>query len=700
MLVLRNLTAGLLCGVAAVAPSTAFAQATAPATDPAVAPAPKPATSASKRVYTPADFARYAPKTAYDMLVQVAGFTIRTADQERGLGQASENVLINGERIANKSSGAVDQLRRTPISNVERIEVLDAASLGIAGLSGQVANVVLKAVQKASGNFEWRPDFRAHFATPNFFNGSVSYTGKTGPVDYTLTVKSEPGRGGFGGEILIYDRNNVLTERRNEIYHGEFDPLTLQTKFRLDGPGSSVGNLTLGYTPYWGPAHRHDRRFIIATGETRRRQTTAKNSGWYYDVNADYDFALGPGRLKLIGLRHFDHEPIVTTQVLTFGNATQEGVRFSRNSHIGETIGRAEYGWKTGQNDWQVSFERAFNSLDQKGGFFELSPQGQFEEVPFPEGTGKVTEVRYESIATLSRPLGPRLDLQVAGGGEISYLDRVDDDEPARKFFRPKGSVTLGWRPAAGWDASLKLRRRVGQISFYDFLAQPNLSSDRENAGNPQLVPPQSWEMETEVGRELGKWGKTRLRTYYHLVEDIVDYIPLANHSEGVGNLPHATRFGVESTSTIQFDPIGWAGAKLDARFGFEKTRVKDPLTGDKRPISSTRDRWIYLDLRHDIPGTQLAWGSGLSYDHFAKTFFLTEVYRSWEGPVWFNLYVEHKNVDGMTVRADVGNILNARHRWTRYVYTDWRDSAPINFIQRNNQLIGPIFTFTVKRSF
>ena len=42
----------------------------------------------------PADFARFAPKTAYDMLAQVPSFTIRTRrHSERGLGQASENVL-------------------------------------------------------------------------------------------------------------------------------------------------------------------------------------------------------------------------------------------------------------------------------------------------------------------------------------------------------------------------------------------------------------------------------------------------------------------------------------------------------------------------------------------------------------------------------------------------------------------------------
>lgn len=124
----------LLASVAACAwPASALAHETA---DPAVAPPPAAAPVGQKRIYLPADFARFAPKTAYDMLVQVPGFSIRSANQERGLGQASENVLINGQRVANKSGGAIDQLQRISAENVERIEIVDAASIGIAGLTG------------------------------------------------------------------------------------------------------------------------------------------------------------------------------------------------------------------------------------------------------------------------------------------------------------------------------------------------------------------------------------------------------------------------------------------------------------------------------------------------------------------------------------------------------------------------------------
>ena len=691
----RNYVA-LLAGAAFMAPAAAVAQ----PSDPALMPAPQPAAAGARRIFTPADFARFAPKTAYDMLVQVPGFTIRTADEERGLGQASENVLINGQRIANKSGGATDELKRIGAANVERIELVEAASLGIAGLSGQVANVIVKASNKGSGQFEWRPDIRAHFAEPNLFRGSISYSGTKGPVDYTFTLKDDTGRGAYGGKVRLYDANGVNFENRHEVLHNESETVTMSGKFKLDGPGSSVGNLMLGYTPYWSPGHLEDRRTRL-DNDDRRRVTATKLKGWRYDVNADYEFAFGPGRLKLIGLRHFDHEPIVTTQVTRFDSgADSEGVRFSRDSRIAETVGRAEYGWKTGKNDWQVSFERAFNSLDQRGALFELNGDGEFEEVDFPEGSGEVQEVRYEAIGTFSRPLGPKLDLQVAAGGEISKLERVDGDLPPRKFFRPKGSITLGWRPAKGWDASLKLRRRVGQISFYDFLAQPKLQEDRENSGNPNLVPPQSWEVEAEVGRELGAWGKTRLKLYAHRIDDIIDIIPIGEDGEAIGNLPRATRLGMESTSTILFDPIGWKGAKLNLTLGFEATSVRDPLTGEKRAISGNLDRWAEVTLRHDIPGSKLAWGIAASHNHYAKSFFLTEVNREWEGPVFADLFVEHKDVMGMTVRFTAGNVLNARHRFDRVVFDGRRESDPIAFIQQHNQLIGPIFALQVRGTF
>ena len=166
MIVLRSLRVVLLAssalasGVAAQSTS----QTASPPTTPANVAATVAAASTTKRVYAAADFARFVPKTAYDMLVQVPSFTIKSPspqELERGLGQAYENVLINGQRITNKTGGAVDELQRTPASNVDRIEIVDAASLGIAGLAGQGGNVILQAKKTTKDQSEWRPDLRA-----------------------------------------------------------------------------------------------------------------------------------------------------------------------------------------------------------------------------------------------------------------------------------------------------------------------------------------------------------------------------------------------------------------------------------------------------------------------------------------------------------------------------------------------------------
>ena len=703
---LRSLRLSLLGSAATLIAAPLAAQASPPASDPDVSPPPVASGTRAKRVYTPADFARFAPKTAYDMLKQVPSFTIRVPDPtERGLGQASENVLINGQRINNKNytggvGGAVDQLQRTPAANVDRIEIVDAASLGIAGLSGQVANVILGKVTKATGQFEWDPTIRAHYAKAELLGGLLSYSGKTGPVDYTFSVENQAGRGAYGGPIRIYDLNRNLTETRTEVYHSEYDAPVIQGKFALDGPGSSLGNLTLAYTPYWGPAYLADDRLSV-TGERSSRLITTTDNGYLGDINGDYEFALGSGRLKLIGLRHWQHDPSVSTLIMSFdGRAPDEGQRFSNDTHSGETIGRAEYHWKAAKNDWQVTFERAFNSLDQKGGLFELDPDGNFVEQPFPGGTGKVTEVRYEALATLSRPLTANLDLQAAAGAELSRLDLVTDPEPARKFFRPKGSIDLGWHPSKGWDISLKLRRRVGQIDFADFISQQLLSSGRENSGNPNLVPPQSWEIETEFAHDLGKWGRTRLNLHYYRVQDIIDVIPIGEDGQGIGNLPRADRYGFESTSTLLFDPIGWKGAKLDVTVGAEKTSVRDPLTHDKRAITGVKDRWMSAQIRHDIPGTQIAWSAYVQYRHYTPYFYLTEVYTEQDLPWIAGFYVEDKNVMGASVRFTVDNVFNGRHYYDRTIYDGFRDRTPIAYIENHNALIGPLFSLTVKGTF
>ena len=689
----RLLLPSLLAGTAL----PAFAQETGDAPAPA---APSPAAVDGARTYTPADFTRFAPKNALDMLRQVPGFVIREADQERGLGQATGNVLINGQRMSGKSNDVLTELGRIPAANVTRIEILDGATLDIPGLSGQVANIVAKSGGAISGQFAWEPSFRQRNTDPVLTRGSVSVSGKKGPLEYTLGLQNNTNHSGANGRTIIYNRDLSVREFRYDVFTGEVENPKLSGRVTYDGPGSSVGNLNGSYQRVYYNYRERGERTGNPNFADRIRLVRNDEDSYGYEIGGDYEFKLGSGRLKFIGLNRFDHIPYGQDVRTSFADASPDtGSRFLRTGDESERIARTEYKWKGGGADWQISGEAAFNSLDNVSELFLLSPGGEYQEIELAGGSGRVEEDRYEVMGSYGRTLSPKLSFQLAAGGEYSNLRQVGEGGLSRTFWRPKGQFSAAWKPNKKTDVNLRLQRRVGQLSFYDFLATVNLGNDSENAGNPDLVPSQTWSAEVETIRNLGAYGSTTFRVYGQLIDDIIDTVPIGLDGESPGNIDRAKIWGAEWKTTFQFDPMGWKGAKLDARFQVQGSSLRDPLTGENRPISNTLERLAVLSLRHDIPGSDWAWGGTASYEWYNKNYRLTEVGRAWEGPLWTSLFVENKDVFGLTVRASVTNLTAARSVWDRTVYVG-RRTGPVDFFEKRDRLIGPIFSFAVRGKF
>jgi outer membrane receptor for ferrienterochelin and colicins len=659
--------------------------------------APAPASQPAKRTYTPADFVQFAPQNALDMLERVPGFSIRQEDSDRGLGEASGNVLVNGQRISGKSNDILSELGRISAKNVERIEIVDGATLGIPGLSGLVANVIVKSTG-ISGQYGYYPEFRQYFTDPRLTRFDVSASGHVGPIEYTFGLDNRSGRSGAGGPTYIYNGSGLLIEERDEEWRGNSERPRFSGKFGYDGPGDSVGNLNLSYT-----------RLLYDYLETgtrtgnglpdRQRRVTIDEEGDSYEIGGDYEFALGRGRLKLIGVNTASSVPSETNVFVTFASDDPAlGSRFAGTGDESERIGRAEYRWKQSESEWQVSAEAAFNSLDNKARLFTMVSDGVFEEVPFPGGSARVEEDRYELMGSYGRSLTPALAVKLSVGGEYSRLS-ASAATAARTFYRPKGELSTAWKVSPSTSINAKLARRVGQLNFYDFLASVNLRDDRETAANPDLVPQQSWDLEAEAAKDFGALGSGAVRLYGSLIDDIIDYIPIGTSGQSPGNLDHATVYGIETRGTFNLDRAGWSGARIDASLQFEDSEVEDPLTGESRPISNNLMRAAGLSLRHDVPRTQWAWGTGASYSYYAQDYRLTEVGRLWEGPVWGEVYAEHKNVRGLTVRAGIYNLFAADSMWDRTVHSGRRTDA-VSYIERRDRVIGPIYSFSIRGKF
>ncbi len=702
----RSIKFSALCGVAflALGPLTpAAAQdgetGDAPPPDPTTIETPAAEAPAGREVYTPADFARYAPKNALDMLAQVPGFNIRQSEQMRGLGQATGNVLFNGQRSSSKSDSLFTLLQRIPASNVTRIEIVDGGTLDIPGLSGQVANIVFEA-NALSGQFSWKPQVRAHYADPLFTRGDVSLSGRSGAIEYEFGLNNDQsGRGSAGGPTLILNGAGAVLETRDDIWKSRFDSPKLSGKVTWDGPGTSVGHANAHYQRIYN--RYEEDGFRVSPGlPDRFRTVRQRNDRWNYELGADYEFALGPGRLKAIGLRSFNHEPFSQTIVTEFADGSSDiGDHFVQTGDLSETIARGEYGWKMFGGDWQWSAEAAFNTLDNVAGLFTLDPSGQFVELPFPGGSGGVTEDRYESLLSFGRPLTRTLSLQIVAGAEHSTITQTGANGLTRSFFRPKGTLSLAWKPSDTFDASLKLHRRVLQLSFYDFLARAFLNDDNQNAGNNELRPQQDWSYEGEINKKLGPWGSQQFRFVYRDVEDFVDIVPVPG-GESVGNIDKAWTAAIISTSTITFDPIGLKGVKLDGTVVLQKSSLRDPFTGETRQWSGFPTRQVNLSLRHDIPRSDWAYGADANHNHFQPRYRSNQVDRMSEGPWFASAFVEHKDVFGLTVQGGISNLLGARSYRDRTVFTGLRDASPIAFVEQRDRKIGPIFYFSVRGNF
>ena len=656
-------------------------------------------TQPDRQTYQPDFFARFAPRNAWDMVSQIPGFSVRDNDGNRGIGTATGNVLINGARPTNKTDDFGTQLSRIPASAVIRIEVLDGATLDIPGLSGQVANIVMRQTGM-KGQFAWTPEFRAHYADPLLTRAEASISGKHGIVDYSLALQMNGNHSAAGGPTTLTRADGSVLELRDDVWKGNYDGPQVTARLGFDLPGETVANLNatagIGWFDYRETSNR-----IRPGGIDRVRLIGEDEDERSYEVGGDLAFRVLGGQLKLIGLRRWEREDYRQSAITQLADGTPPtGDIYRADSTLGETVLRGEFNWKLLGGDWQLAGEGAFNRLGVVSTIGELQSGGDFSVDPFAPGTGTVAEDRYDSSLSYSRALNPKLTLQIVAAAEYSTISQGSGGGSSRSFFRPKGSVSLAWKPSKRFDLSVKVMRRVLQLSLGEFLGRRFLGEENENSGNAALVPQQDWSVEFEANRSFGRWGSTKLRLIGRDVQDYVTVVPLPGGGESTGNVPKARAGAIDWTTTLQFDPLGWRGAKLDVRVLLQGSRLADPFTGETRQYSGFNSRIIELSLRHDVPGTPWAWGVSAENYGVQPSFRQTEYGTQFEGPTWASMFIEHKDVFGLTVSARLSNWLNSRSRWDRLVFTGPRDSSPLLFKEDRNRLIGPIFRFQVKGSF
>ena len=631
--------------------------------------------------YSPDYFAQFQPITARDMLSRIPGFTLQGGgNNDRGFGQANLNILINGRRPSSKSSNANDILGRITANTVERIEIVDGASLDIPGLSGQVANIITS-TGKLSGNWEYVARFEEG-TEPQLGEGNISVSGSRGNLEYVASLDLQQRRVTEVGEEQFFDGAGQLIEDRIEDRFSDGERPRANVNLTYAPDNDRVANLNL--TGELGNSRRGSRETFEAITAAGTSGSSISDNGedeYNYEVGGDYSFPFAKGKLKLIGLYRFENSDFNNGFQFFENGQDPFTSRFDRDVDEGELIGRGEYSWKSANTqDWQVSWEGAFNFLDSTSEFAD-------SETPLTIDNVRVEELRTEANVTTSWALSKKINLQTSLGAEYSQLEETTGFDPARKFFRPKGFVSASYDYSDKHIFRARVEREVGQLNFNTFVSSVDLTEDITNTGNSLIVPEQFWNGEVEVERKGGGALSGTAKVFARLIEDPIDQIPFLNDpndpnddSEGPGNLGSAFLYGIEGNMTWLLDNIGLKGGELELEGLLQDSRIEDSVTLITRDINDTV-RWRYnIELRQDIPNSDWAWDVRFRQFKQDPFFRLDQSFEATFREPITSARISHKNVFGLRLDVIYQNFLNNRIQQERLIF-DGNRNGPL--IQR-----------------
>jgi hypothetical protein len=650
------------------------------------------------QIFEPAFFDRFSPQTARDMLNQVPGFTIRQTGGGRGLGQGGANVLIDGERVTSKDTNALEILNRTPVDAVVRIEVADAAALGVTGLTGQVANVVLDR-SRLSGSFEYAPNFRKG-ARPKFTDGSISVSGSSGALDYTLGFENDSHRGYEAGEEIVIDDQFRVLETRDETVSLRIErpSVTMALGYEV-GPRTSL-SVNGSATSYSFEGRERSFRDI---GETR--EALNSEDEWNADIAGELRYDVGAGTLRSIAYQRFEHSPTLNRTIASDSGGITDFATFEQTVDEGETIGRVEYAW-TRENgvSWEVSGETAYNFLDREAVLTEA--QGADEEITvFPDLT--VDELRNQASLTRSFELFEDFAVQAAVSGEWSRLTvSGDGSNREQTFLRPRGFVSIAYPLTDNVSLRSRVAREVGQLNFFDFISSVNLTEERQSAGNTDLIPQQSWDGEIELQTTFGKDEKIIARLEGYLIEDRVDrvLIPVTEDGEAVlrdavGNIDEARLAVFALEGTVLTERWGFEGGRFDINSRYRTSSLEDPLTGETRNFSGLQPWFYEVRFRHDVPNTNWAWGGRVFNQSTVRFIRFDEVFNEERGGPFLRVFLEDKDFFGNNLRFGYRNLTNLEYTLDRTRFANFRD-GPVGLAEQRLRTENRTFEITLSGTF
>ena len=690
------------------------------------------ATAAATQVFDAAYLSQYTVNNAEDLLRRLPGVTtILDAGagggnaNQRGLGAGSDQVLIDGKRLASKANNIGATLRRIPASSVDRVELIRGSSDEVQS-EGLVVNVILKRGVQIGGVGNFEAVYRFSDMGYGEFDGLISYANTWGPISYVLgyeraawsPVATSPGQGAtdfskrFRDEVYYYP-SGAISELRPQKWRRvhQKDILTGSANY-LFGDDESL-RLNLLYQP--NPVKQVDVTAITRFAPTGAPTTRAteqhynKNRLDTFELGGEAEKVLGPGRLNVIALHSRRQNDLLDFRIRheAAGPVVELG-RSVNDQQTGEDAVQASYVLPVvGNQTLTLGVEGARNFLTQEIEVFaDIDRDGRLEPVAVPTALARVREKRAELSLIHSWRISSDWTLDSALFFEISRINTNYPAIPVRtlKYLKPR--FDLRYNLSRVDRLRFKVEKTMGQLDFANFVPAYNIVDSRIDLGNPLILPTKTWLFEVGYERRLpGDHGTLGLRAWHQLREGGVGFIPFGFTSTGLpqsarGNLPTVLLYASEVTASVRLTMLGLPGAQFNARAWQQHTRYTDPFSGVrwKAPTPFAYD--IVLGFRHDVASWRASYG--VDYLDTGGVNYISDV-RVFEGysrGKRFGVYAERALWGDYSIRVDAYNVNGAREQRYRRLYAIGQSEGTLSRTESIDELRDRRFAVRLRGKF
>ncbi len=673
-------------------------------------------------------FAQYRPVSVNDMLNVIPGITLALEGNEvrsfngadRGLG-ASEQILINGKRMAGKANEASSQLDRISAGQVQYIEIIRGTSgdLDVRN-SGQLVNIVLFESQSSSS-------LATELGATHFRDGQVeplgtfSFSGQTGRFDYLLSAQIDSAYETLESyEISVLPPGLGLNDVR------EIDRTQDQTNYTLNS------NITYQISPdsriaFNGLYRESDPPVDLTRTITNfldtpptilveREAIPASSDNWEFGGDYELNFE-GGGKYKVLFIVNESNSATTRERFVSagFGSPEAKNLFLDTSSRERERIVRTSYTWSPAQDqNLELGVERAQTILDSSLKIGLPTPgvaspaHGGLTAVNLPNAVSTVEEIRYEGFAIHNLQINQRMSLESSLFYEDSEISQASDVNVSRRFDFLKPKLDFRFNMNSSFQLRMSAELDVSQLNFSDFSAAANDRDETQDtiAGNPELEQEQVWRYNVSLDYRLpNDGGVLNSRLFYYDVGNSIDRIDISPSPTRLattnGNVGDGKVLGLNLNASIRLGFLNLPQAVITAGLLVQDSSIYAPLIEKKRKVVPFDRGNVRFGFRHDLPSKNFNYGfnyrDGIDGN---RPFYDIDNVIFIGSNSNLNLFAEKTGVGRFTFRFEADNLLDHENCRERRRFNGYLRDGNIREIERFCTTNGMRFTFKVRATF